>query len=816
MTKYNSIKNIMKKILTSIFLLFLLFQINAQQDLNQYSRVKIDLTSHSILDIARLGLEADHGDYAKGKHLINDFSIQEIDLLRQNGIPFEILIEDVNAHYVAQNHAGHHHDHGAQIRTNGNCDDDGTGVQYDYETPVNYEDGSMGGYLTYDELLATLDEMVALYPNLISAKAPIGNILTHEGRPIYWLRLSDNPNVDEAEPEVLYTALHHAREPNSMAQMVFYLWYLLENYDSDPEVNYLVNNTAMYFIPCINPDGYIFNESNNPNGGGLWRKNKYSDNNGLIGVDLNRNYGYQWGIDDNGSSPNPGSNVYRGTAPFSEPETQAVRDFCNEHQFKITLNYHSYGNLLIYPWGYNDQVTDEHDTFSALAEVMTRENNYLAGTGTQTVGYSVNGNSDDWMYGESNSKPAIYSMTPEVGDGNFGFWPAQDDIDRLNKSTLRQNLTTAHLILNYGEVEELNPSNFLTSKVGTLELSLKKYGLQSGNLSLSVLGVGNTTITSSNSNNWMMAHLDEETATFDYTISDDVVNNEELKFAIQIDNGLYAVHDTITKIFLDGDVTIELSDMGDEINNWTANGMWNETTEDFYSSATSYTDSPFEDYESSQTTEMKLDAPIDLTDAESAFLNFYAKWDIEPGYDFAQVMGSTDGNSYVPLCGKYTTPGTTNQELDEPVYDGIQDEWILEEINLEDFIGEMIWIKFLFNADNNVEEDGFYFDDLTFNIVTESTSVEEEKAKVSSLQIFPNPFSRSLKVNLNLSEQAENIELQMVNAFGQVVLNDAYKDLPTGNHLLEMENSKLSVGIYFLQIILNGVNVGGEKVVKLK
>ncbi|MFK7773571.1 MAG: M14 family zinc carboxypeptidase [Saprospiraceae bacterium] len=806
----------MKKILLPIFLFFFLFQLNAQQDLNQYSRVKIDLTNHSIIEVARLGLEADHGDYAKGKHLINDFSNVEIDLLRQNEIPFEILIEDVKAYYVSRNHPGHHHDHNVEQRTLGNCDDDGTGVPYDYETPVNYEDGSMGGYLTYDELLATLDEMVALYPNLISARAPIGNTLTHEGRPIYWLRLSDNPNVDEAEPEVLYTALHHAREPNSLSQMVFYLWYLLENYDSDPEVKYLVDHTAMYFIPCINPDGYIYNENNDPNGGGLWRKNKYLESGVLRGVDLNRNYGYQWGIDDNGSSPNSTSNVYRGTAPFSEPENQAVRDFCNEHEFKITLNYHAYGNLLIYPWGYSDQVTDEHDTFLALATVMTRENNYFAGTGTQTVGYAVNGNSDDWMYGETDSKPAIYSMTPEVGDGNFGFWPSQIDIDRLNKSTLKQNLTTAHLVLNYGEAEEVNPSNYLTSKVGTLEMALKKYGLETGDLTLTISGIGNTTITSSNSNTWTMIHLDEEQVTFDYSISDDAVNNEELQFAIEIDNGLYVVHDTITKIFLDGDIVIGLSDMGNEINNWTVDGMWNETTEEFYSSATSYTDSPFEDYEANQTSEMKLDTPIDLTDVEGAFLNFYAKWDIEANFDLAQVMGSIDGNTYTPLCGKYTTPGTSNQDLDEPVYEGIQADWVMEEINLEDYIGEMLWIKFRLKADGGVEGDGFYFDDLTVNIVTESTSIEEEKAKVSSLQIFPNPFSQSLKVNLNLLEQGEKLELQMVNALGQVVLNEMYKDLPTGNHLLEMENSSLSEGIYFLQIFLNGVNVGGQKVVKLK
>lgn len=807
----------MRKILYPILLLFLFFHTNAQQNLNQYSRVKIDLTNHSILDVARLGLEADHGDYAKGKHLINDFSNLEMDLLRQNEIPFEILIEDVKAFYVGRNDPGYHnHDNNVETRILGNCDDDGVGIQYDYETPVNYEEGSMGGYLTYDELLVTLDDMVALYPNLISTKAPIGNILTHENRPIYWLRLSDNPNVEEAEPEVLYTALHHAREPNSLSQMVFYLWYLLENYDSDPEVKYLVDNTAMYFIPCINPDGYIFNENTDPNGGGLWRKNKYLENGTLRGVDLNRNYGYQWGIDDNGSSPNSTSNVYRGTAPFSEPENQAVRDFCNEHQFKITLNYHSYGNLLIYPWGYSDLVTDEYDTFSSFAESMTRENDFFAGTGTQTVGYAVNGNSDDWMYGETDSKPAIYSMTPEIGDGNFGFWPPQIDIDRLNKSTLKQNLTTAHLVLNYGEAMEINSSNYLTSKMGSIEILLKKYGLEMGDLTLSVSGVENITITSSNSNTWNMNHLDEETVNFEYTISNDVVNNEELRFAIQIDNGLFISHDTITKIFLDGDMMVGLSDMGNEINNWTTNGTWNETTEEFYSSTTSYTDSPFEDYEANQTSEIKLNTPIDLTSAESAFLNFYAKWDIESNYDLAQVMGSVDGNNFVPLCGKYTTSGTFNQDLDEPVYEGIQTDWVMEEINLDDYIGGLFWMKFRLKADGGVEGDGFYFDDLSVNLVTGSTSVGEEISKISSLQIFPNPFSQSLKVNLNLAKQTDNLELRLVNTLGQVVVNDLYQRLPSGNHLLGMGNSKISEGIYFLQVVLDGEKVGSKKIVKVK
>lgn len=809
----------MKKLISTIVLVFTLCQIYAQQEHHEFSRVKIDLTNHSIMDVARLGLEADHGDYAKGKHLINDFSHYEIELLRQNGIPFEILIKDVKAFYVARNQPGHdhhhHHDHQVQHRTMGNCDDDNA-VQYDYETPVNYQEGSMGGYLTYDELLATLDEMVALYPNLITAKTPIGNTLTHEGRPIYWLRLSDNPNTDEdSEPEVLYTALHHAREPNSMAQMVFYLWYLLENYDSDPEIKYLVDHTAMYFIPCINPDGYIYNENNDPDGGGLWRKNLYSENGQIWGVDLNRNYGFQWGINDNGSSPNPGSNVYRGPAPFSEPELQAVRDFCIEHEFKITLNYHSYGNLLIYPWGYNDQVTDEHDTFSAFASAMTRENNYFAGTGTQTVGYSVNGNSDDWMYGEQVAKPKIYSMTPEVGDGNFGFWPAQADIDRLNKSTLRQNLTTAHLVLNYGEVEEIDPSNFITSKVGSLEFNLKKYGLGDGDLTLKLTGLGNASISSNNSFTWSMTHLDEQNTSFDYLISDDVQNNEELKFALEIDNGEFIMHDTLTKIFLSGGVTIAVSDMGDQIGDWNIDGDWAETTEDFYSSTTSYTDSPFNDYEPNQTTTMTFDSPIDLTDAESATLSFYAKWNIEANYDYAQVLGSIDGVNFSPLCGLYTKPGTPNQDHNEPLYDGIQNEWVKEEINLEDYVGVVVWIRFLMHSDGGVEEDGFYFDDLNVSVIAEPTSAKDGKNLVSSIQVFPNPFNESVKVNLNLIDRTKVLKMRLLNTLGQVDMEEYFQNIPSGNHLFELESSSLSKGVYFLEIFVDGVNVKGEKVIKL-
>lgn len=84
----------------------------------------------------------------------------------------------------------------------------------------------------------------------------------------------------------------------SLTQLIYFMWYLLEEYANNEEIRELIDNTELYFIPCVNPDGYAFNASNKPEGGGMWRKNRWLHPSGFIGVDLNRNYGLAWGIDD--------------------------------------------------------------------------------------------------------------------------------------------------------------------------------------------------------------------------------------------------------------------------------------------------------------------------------------------------------------------------------------------------------------------------------------------------------------------------------------------------------------------------------------
>ncbi len=94
---------------------------------------------------------------------------------------------------------------------------------------------------------------------------------------------------------MLYTALTHAREPASVQQLLYFMYYILENYGVDDEITDIVDNTELYFVPCVNPDGYVYNQMESPQGGGMWRKNRRNNGDGSFGVDLNRNFGYKWG-----------------------------------------------------------------------------------------------------------------------------------------------------------------------------------------------------------------------------------------------------------------------------------------------------------------------------------------------------------------------------------------------------------------------------------------------------------------------------------------------------------------------------------------
>ena len=183
------------------------------------------------------------------------------------------------------------------------------------------------------------------------------------------------------------------------------------------------------------------------------------------GVDLNRNYGHQWAYDDNGSSPFTCSETYRGTSAFSEPETQAIRTFSNAHQFVTCFNYHSYGSWEIFPWGYNCNSSDDtpdQATFVNFAQQFQAYNGYIYGHACQTVGYPVNGEANDWQYGEQVEKPKTFSFTPEVGDW---FWPGMSQIIPLAQENIGPNLVLAQAGQTCPEIT-ITPSTLPDGSIG--------------------------------------------------------------------------------------------------------------------------------------------------------------------------------------------------------------------------------------------------------------------------------------------------------------------------------------------------------------
>ncbi|MDH4222412.1 MAG: M14 family zinc carboxypeptidase, partial [candidate division Zixibacteria bacterium] len=185
----------------------------------------------------------------------------------------------------------------------------------------------------------------------------------------------------------------------------------------------------------------------NPDGGGMWRKNMRDNGGDIFGVDLNRNFGYMWGYDNIGSSYNPNSETFRGTAPFSEPETQVIRSLCDSSNFVLTLNFHAFGNYYLYPWGYDyDIYTPDHTVFKSIGDSLSVLTGYGSFPGWQF--YLTNGDSDDWMYGEQTEKNKIFSFTPEVGSQGDGFWPDPMYIPYFCELHLQPNLLIASLAEN--------------------------------------------------------------------------------------------------------------------------------------------------------------------------------------------------------------------------------------------------------------------------------------------------------------------------------------------------------------------------------
>ncbi len=754
-----------------MIILLLTIQIISGQNIQEkHQRAKIYYKQPKELRaLESIGIAVDHGIHKKGVFIISDFSVSEIQAARNAGYIVDILIENSKEYFLQQNKIK------SSTKRNLSCTNLASS---DYQTPDNFNLGSMGGYLTYQEMLNELDLMKSLYPELITSKENISDFLTEGeldnstipsigGNGIKWVKISDYPTISsEEEPQILYTAIHHAREPNSLSQLIFYMWYLLENYESDNEIKSIINNTELFFIPVVNPDGYLYNEKTDPNGGGFWRKNRKNGN----GVDNNRNYDYFINGDPNngvwggeGASNNPESSSYHGTAPFSEIENQAIKWFCEQHNFIMAFNNHSFGELLLYPYGYTSDVpTSENEVFEVISEELVSQNGYnnILSSGL----YPAAGDSDDFFYGTIGTHNKIYAMTPEIGPE---FWPPSSQIEGIAKSMMYLNITSAKMVNNYAVLTDTSPDFLGDELIINQTFDLNRLGFSgSGDFTISInpissniSAVGNPVLFSN------LDILEKTNGTIQYTLMNDTQVGDSIELEIIVNNGSYEQTIILNKIF--GNLIPIFEDAGDSIVDNFENNGWGITSTTFVSSSSSITDSPNGNYQNNENKTITLLEDVILTNAIGANITFYAKWDIENNFDYVQLEISSDnGNSWIPQCGLFTNKGSSNesQPTDEPLYDNTQNDWILEKIDLSDYLGEEIRIRFQFDSDQGLTADGFYFDDFSINIL-DNGNLSTPDILASQFSVYPNPVTNLLYITTPIN----NYSVSIYNIHGQLI-----------------------------------------------
>lgn len=801
----------MKKIL--VVLIGLYFTNSFSNNKELYHRVKIEYNNSLEFNmLINSGISIDHGIHKKNEYFESDFSESEIVLLNELNFDYSIVINDVSSYYRNRNNPNHKDYVSASESKNFNCD---TGESFSYTTPQNYniKDGNdFGGFYTYSEMLDELDEMNQLFPNLISIRSDLKDESitsephphqTYEERFLQWVKISDNPNTNESEPEVLYTAVHHAREPASLQQLVFYMWYLLENYETDQEIKDIVDNTELYFIPCVNPDGYIYNETDEPQGGGMWRKNRFNTH----GVDNNRNYSY---IDNNGNevwntagtSNNTGNDTYAGSEPFSESENSAIRYFVESNDFKLALNNHSYSNLLLYPFGYDyNQLTEDNEVFENISSLLVQENGYENILSSEL--YPAAGDSDDFMYGmltteSGETRDKIFAMTPEIGSS---FWPAASSIEDLCKEMIFLNLNAARLVNNYAI---LNETTLYTIEGLSFNSTydLQRLGIsESGDFSVSFVPVSENISSVEAINYHNLLDLGETIEdSFLITLNSDINVGDDISYKLVLNNGSFDKEYLVTKIF--GEYSAIYTDSENDFsNNWSTNSNnWALTNEDYFSASTSITDSPDSNYYNNQNSTITLSEEIDLSGYTYAEITFNTKWEIQSNFDYVQLEVSTDNGDYwIPQCGVYTQSGGGNHQnaYNEPLYSGNQDDWVQEKISLTDYLEETILIRFKIVTNGFGRRDGFYFDDLEINGISNQLNLNGSVNKLTHL--YPNPVSNILNINTELIDYT--VEIYTIS--GQLIKTD--------ENIKTFDFSNFSSGLYILKLITNT----GYKVFKI-
>ncbi|CAH0547504.1 unnamed protein product [Brassicogethes aeneus] len=275
------------------------------------------------------------------------------------------------------------------------------------------EDVSFKKYMTYEQIVNYLKTLAKKYPDIVTVQS-IGN--TENNRSIPLIKISTGGSN---KPAILIDAGIHAREWIAPPVALYTIQQLVENATNIR----LIQNVDWLIVPVLNPDGYTYTFNNDR----LWRKNR-SPGRRCYGADINRNFDFHWM--EGGASAYECEETYAGSKGFSELEAQALRDFilANSENIKLYLTFHSYGEYMLYPWGYTSDLPDDEPELrtlgtavaDAIEKASTIGTSYTIGTSTNVL-YEAAGGSDDWTKGVGGVQLSYTIELP--GGGSEGFNP---------------------------------------------------------------------------------------------------------------------------------------------------------------------------------------------------------------------------------------------------------------------------------------------------------------------------------------------------------------------------------------------------------
>ncbi len=752
----------------------------------KYSQVRIfTLTENDYRKIEDVGLHIDHAINKPGHYQEAWLSEYEITLLSKSGVPFEVTVEDWQTYYDNQ-----------PKMTPAEID---AQMQQVYETDAITHSiyGTMGGYMKYDEVVAKLDSMRMWYPQFISAKYSIGT--TYEGRTMWAVRVTKGPDAPTGRPEVMMHALIHAREPESMETQFYYMFWLFENYNTDPTARFILNNREIYWIPVFNADGYVHNQTTNPNGGGMWRANKHLTSPPSLTcgpVDPNRNFGtYQfWNSVNGGSSSDPcsgGQGTYRGTLPFSELETQNIKAFVNSRNFKTAFSAHTYGNYLIKPWCWQDPIgTPDDAMYNMFLTDMQATNGYTIGFPSQTVGYKVRGGTDDWYYNDS-GHAKIFSFTPETG---ASFWPAQSEIIPLAQGMLYSNQYIALIAGPYVNPtsKAFNLASYTPGQAGTYKVKFRNKGIMAANNVKVILTPlnANVTIPTQQFTYSSLAPMASDSTTFNFTVAGAAPNNCGIPVVLTIKLDTTTIYSS-NEYILVGAGTVTLNDNASSFSNWTTSNTWNTTTSQFVSSPSSFTDSPTGNYGNNVNNSMTLSTAVNVSTTPVVFLSFWHRYATEPGFDFCYVEVSSNN-------------GTTWQQVAS--YNGSMTTWTQQTFDITQYAGASTQLKLRFRltSDAGVVGDGWYVDDVKLTNYCAGTPVGIGQNTGIPMQYgldqnYPNPFNPTTYIKFQLPEGG-NVKITVFDILGKEVASLINEKMEAGYHNVEFNASNLASGLYIYKM----------------